>query len=67
MKGNWRIKLRCTKKSDIRTWENDKGSGSLVNCDFCDRDGNKIQATLFKEMIDTYGSKILPGGVYIIQ
>jgi len=39
MKGNWRVKLRCTKKSDIRTWDNEKGSGSLVNVDFCDRDG----------------------------
>ena len=27
IKGNWRIKIRLTKKSDIRTWQNAKGEG----------------------------------------
>ena len=27
IKGNWRIKVRITKKSDIRTWHNSKGEG----------------------------------------
>ena len=29
IKGNWRIKIRLTKKSDIRTWHNAKGEGQL--------------------------------------
>ena len=27
MKGNWRIKIRVTKKGEVKTWQNAKGEG----------------------------------------
>lgn len=64
MKGSWRVKVRCSKKSDVRSWSNSKGEGSLVNLELCDRDGVKMQATLFKEMIEKYLPLFEVGGVY---
>lgn len=36
---DWRIKARVTKKGDIRTWNNARGTGKLLNIDLVDKDG----------------------------
>lgn len=36
MKGNWRIKVRLTKKTEVRTWKNAKGEGMLQNVEIMD-------------------------------
>jgi len=51
MKGNWRMKVRLVKKSEVKTWKNDKGEGQLMNVEFVDRTGAKMQGTLFKELV----------------
>jgi len=39
---DWKIKARVTKKSEIRTWANQKGTGKLMNIDLVDREGTGI-------------------------
>ena len=36
---DWRIKVRVTKKHDIKTWKNANGTGELFNVDMIDEDG----------------------------
>lgn len=38
----WRIKARLVKKSERRSWRNDRGEGYLVNVEFMDEEGTKI-------------------------
>jgi ssDNA-binding replication factor A large subunit len=47
IKGNWRIKVRVLKKSERRTWNNDRGQGQLMNCDMIDQAGSEVQGTFF--------------------
>ena len=49
IKGAWRIKVRVLKKSERRIWNNDRGSGQLMNIDFIDSEGTEIQATIFQD------------------
>lgn len=39
---DWRIKVRVTKKSDMRKWNNARGTGELFNVDLVDVDGAQI-------------------------
>ena len=66
MRGCWRIKVRCRYKSEEKKWQNAKGEGSLIHLELTDREGSKMQATLFKEMIKEHGEKFRVGGVYEI-
>mmetsp|Transcript_21096 Transcript_21096/g.29794 ORF Transcript_21096/g.29794 Transcript_21096/m.29794 type:complete len:643 (-) Transcript_21096:211-2139(-) len=50
----WTIKARVTSKSDIRTWSNARGEGSLFSVDLLDSSGMDIRATLFKEAVDKF-------------
>ncbi len=38
----WRVKARLVKKSERRSWKNDKGEGYLVNVEFMDEEGTRI-------------------------
>jgi|LauGreDrversion4_2_1035121.scaffolds.fasta_scaffold168685_2 ssDNA-binding replication factor A large subunit len=67
MKGNWRIRVRLVKKNEIKTWKNDKGEGSLMNLDFMDRVGTKMQGTLFKDLIQVYEPTLIVGNCYEIS
>jgi len=42
MRGNWRIKIRISKKGEIRQWSNAKGEGQLLNLEFIDSKGVKM-------------------------
>ena len=54
MKGNWRMRVRIMKKGEIRTWQNAKSEGQLMNLDFIDAKGTKMQGTLFKELVSVH-------------
>merc|ERR1719187_322630 len=62
----WQIKARVTSKSDIRTWNNAKGSGKLFSLDLMDESG-EIRATAFKDQCDQYYDMIQVGKVYLIS
>ncbi len=42
LKWDWRIKARVIKKSERRTWKNDRGEGYLMNVDLMDEEGSQI-------------------------
>ena len=46
----WTIKARVTSKSDIRTWNNAKGSGKLFSMDLMDESG-EIRAIAFNDQV----------------
>ena len=45
----WRIKGRVLKKSDMRTWKNAKGTGTVFSIDLLDYQGNEIGASFFND------------------
>ena len=45
----WTIKARVTAKGERRTWQNDKGNGSLFSVDLLDAHGGQIKATMFSQ------------------
>lgn len=60
----WTIKARVTKKTDIKTWNNAKGSGTLFSIDLLDNEGTEIRATFFKEACDKFFPIVAEQGVY---
>ncbi|XP_017771674.1 PREDICTED: replication protein A 70 kDa DNA-binding subunit [Nicrophorus vespilloides] len=62
----WVIKARVTNKSNIRTWKNAKGEGSLFSFDLLDESG-EIRVTAFKESVDKYYDIIQVDKVYYIS
>ena len=63
----WTIKGRITKKSDIRSWNNAKGAGTLFSIDVMDKDNGEIRGTFFKSACDKFYPKLEEGGVYYLS
>jgi replication factor A1 len=59
----WTIQARLTEKSDIRTWSNAKGEGSLFSIDVADATCD-IRGTFFKEAVDKFYNLLQVGQVY---
>lgn len=59
----WTIKARLVAKSDIRTWSNAKGEGSLFSAEFLD-ESHDIRATFFREAVDKFYHTLQVGQVY---
>jgi len=62
---DWKIKARVTKKAPLRTWNNSKGTGKLLNIDLVDREGTGIQATFFNDAADKFNNMIEQGQCYL--
>jgi replication factor A1 len=63
----WTIKARLTSKSDIRTWSNAKGEGSLFSVELLDISGTDIRATFFKEAVDKFYNMLEVNKVYTLS
>lgn len=50
----WTIKCRVTSKSDIRTWSNAKGEGTLFSVELLCSSGCDVKAIFFKEAVDKF-------------
>ncbi|RMZ82097.1 hypothetical protein DV737_g2151, partial [Chaetothyriales sp. CBS 132003] len=61
----WTIKVRCTSKSDIRTWHNRNGEGKLFSVNLLDESG-EIRATGFNDECDQLYPAFQEGSVYYI-
>ena len=59
----WTIQARVTVKSDIRTWSNQRGEGSLFSVELLDSTQD-IRATFFKEAVDRFYNMLELGKVY---
>lgn len=60
----WTLRARVTSKSDIRTWSNAKGEGSLFSIELLDSSGVDIKATFFKEAVEKFYPLIEANRVY---
>ena len=59
----WTIQARVTVKSEIKTWSNAKGEGSLFSVELLDSTQD-IRGTFFKEAVDKFYSFLEVGKVY---
>ena len=50
----------------MKTWQNAKGEGQLMNVEFTDCEMNCMQATLFRDQVDQYRHQLIVGNVYEI-
>lgn len=62
----WTIKVRCTSKSEIKTWHNKNGEGRLFTVNLLDESG-EIRATAFKDQCDAFYDIFQEGSVYYIS
>ena len=60
----WTIKARVTTKSDIRSWSNAKGEGTLFSVELLDSSGVDVKATFFKEAVDKFYGMLEANRVY---
>lgn len=60
----WTVRARVTNKSDIRTWSNARGEGSLFSVELLDASGVDIKGTFFKEAVDKFYGMLEEGKVY---
>jgi replication factor A1 len=56
-----------TKKSEKRTWTNNKGSGTLFSVELLDRDGTQIVATFFKDAAEKFFDVVQLNQVFIFS
>ncbi len=64
---DWTIKVRLTKKGEIKTYKNQRGSGHILPLELLDEDGTQIIAALFNQSIDQYYETLHEGKVYLIS
>lgn len=62
----WTIKVRCTNKSDVKTWHNKNGEGKLFSVNLLDQSG-EIKGTAFNEQCDSLYDIFQEGAVYYIS
>ena len=51
---DWTIRARVSKKYPIKSWNNARGKGHLLNFELIDSYGGAIQATMFKDAVDKF-------------
>ncbi|KAI9099508.1 hypothetical protein DFS34DRAFT_617799 [Phlyctochytrium arcticum] len=62
----WTIKARVTQKSDIKTWDNARGSGRLFRCTLVDESG-EIRATGFNDAVTAHYDLLENNKVFYIS
>jgi replication factor A1 len=60
----WTIRARVTTKSDIRSWSNARGEGTLFSVELLDSSGVDVKATFFKEAVDKFYGMLEANQVY---
>jgi len=64
---SFKIKVRVTRKGDMKTWNNSRGSGKLFSVDLLDEFGGEIQATCFNDAADKFFVVFQEGKVFKIS
>jgi replication factor A1 len=60
----WTIQARVTTKSDIRSWSNARGEGTLFSIELLDSSAVDVKATFFKEAVDKFYGMLEVNSVY---
>ena len=64
---SWVARVRCTNKSERRTYKNANGDGCFFNVIFQDDSKKVLQATFFNATCDKYYDFLVDGNVYSIS
>lgn len=64
---DWVIKVKINKKYDLKTWNNAKGTGTLLNLDLMDKESTQIQATLYNEAALKWNEILKEGTIYTMK
>lgn len=64
---SFKIKVRVTRKGDMREWNNQRGSGKLFSVDLLDEFGGEIQATCFNDAAEKFFAVFQEGKVFTIS
>lgn len=64
---DWIIKVRLSKKYPVKSWENNRGSGKLLNVELVDKHGSQIQATFFNKAVDKFDPLLEQDKVYLMS
>jgi replication factor A1 len=64
---DWRIKVRVTKKYDVKKWNNARGTGELFTIDLVDAEGTQIQGTFFNQQVQKFFPMIKENKVYAVS
>lgn len=60
----WTIKARVTSKSEIRSWSNARGDGTLFSVELLDSSGVDVKCTFFKEAVDKFYGMLEMNTIY---
>lgn len=63
----WLIKVRVTRKYEMRTWQNANGSGEILTIELTDARGDMIQGSFFSQVAIRFYAKITQGKVYLVS
>ena len=63
----WTICAKVTNKSQLRTYSNARGGGSVFDMEITDTEGTQIRATLWKGVADKFYDSVEVGKVYYIS
>lgn len=63
---DWRVKVRVTRKSPIREWQNERGEGKILAINLIDCDGTQMQANFYNEAADNYNKLIFVGRIILL-
>ena len=66
MQARWTIKARCSQKSDVRRYSNQRGEGRVFSFDLVDKDNGEIRCTGFNDQCDKFHPMIEEGKVYTL-
>ena len=65
--GQWTVRAKVVQKSQMKTWNNARGSGNLFSIVLKDIDGSEIRGTFFKADADNWYNKIEVDKVYSVS
>eukprot|EP00475_Leptophrys_vorax_P032669 TRINITY_DN506_c0_g1_i3.p1 TRINITY_DN506_c0_g1~~TRINITY_DN506_c0_g1_i3.p1 ORF type:complete len:588 (-),score=167.21 TRINITY_DN506_c0_g1_i3:808-2388(-) len=67
MSGRCALKVRVTKKSELKNWSNAKGSGRLFSVQFLDEHGAEIRAAVFNAAVEKFWDVLQVGNLYCVR
>lgn len=63
----WTVKARVIHKGEVKTWQNDRGAGKLLNIDILDAEGSKMRVVMFNNEVEVFEPLLQQGHSYFFQ
>ena len=66
LQARWTVKARCSSKTDIKRYSNQRGEGRVFSFDLVDKDKGEIRCTGFNDQCDKFFDKVEAGKIYTL-